>query len=122
MRTRYADIPPYQTLDGSEIRELLHPDQHPVNNLSLAEATLMPGEGTQLHRHHRAEEVYHILSGHGLMVVGDECFDVHRGDTVPIAPGRPHRIANAGGEPLRFLCACSPPYRHEDTELIDAGQ
>lgn len=118
MHTCYADIPPYQSLDGSEIRELMHPSQHPVQRQSLAEATVLPGEATQLHRHRESEEIYHVLTGHGLMIMGNECFDVRIGDTVLIPPGMPHRMANAGGEPLRFLCACSPAYRHEDTELL----
>jgi hypothetical protein len=29
----YADIVPYVTLDGSEIRELMHPDRHRVRQL-----------------------------------------------------------------------------------------
>jgi len=118
MHTHYADVPPYQSLDGSEIRELMHPDEHPVRQQSLAEATVLPGEATQLHRHHRSEELYHVLAGHGLMILGDDCFDVRCGDTVLIPPGTPHRIANAGNEPLRVLCACSPAYSHQDTELL----
>lgn len=118
MHTHYADVPPYQSLDGSEIRELMHPDEHPVVRQSLAEATVLPGEATQLHRHLVTEEIYHVVAGQGLMILGDECFDVRCGDTVLIPPGTPHRMANAGAEPLRFLCACSPAYRHEDTELL----
>lgn len=33
--------------------------------------------------------------------------------------GTPHRIENAGDEPLRILCACSPAYAHRDTELLE---
>ena len=47
-----------------------------------------------------------------------DSFDVARGDTVLIKPGVPHRIENAGGTPLKILCACSPPYSHDDTELL----
>jgi mannose-6-phosphate isomerase-like protein (cupin superfamily) len=118
MFTHYADIPPYQSLDGSQIRELMHPDEHPVERMSLAEATVLAGEATLLHRHRTSEEIYHFLAGRGLMIRGDQCFDVGCGDTVLIPPGTPHRVANDGAEPLRFLCACSPAYRHEDTELL----
>ena len=121
MFTRYTDIPPYQSLDGSQIRELMHPDEHPVQRQSLAEATVQPGEATLLHRHRNAEEIYHFLAGRGLMILGDECFDVGVGDTVLIPPGTPHRVANSGAEPLRFLCACSPAYRHQDTELLSGA-
>ncbi len=40
------------------------------------------------------------------------------GDTVAIPPGAAHCIENTGTEPLRILCACTPPYDHGDTHLV----
>jgi mannose-6-phosphate isomerase-like protein (cupin superfamily) len=45
---------------------------------------------------------------------------VHPGDTICIPPGTPHCVENTGAEALVILCACSPPYAHEDTELLGA--
>jgi mannose-6-phosphate isomerase-like protein (cupin superfamily) len=118
-QTRYADVPAYITKDGSEIRELMHPSLHGNRLQSLAEATVPPGARTQLHRHAVTEELYYISSGRGLMTLGDTCFTVGVGDTVLIAPGMPHSIEATGAEPLRILCCCSPPYSHEDTELLE---
>lgn len=118
MYTRYIDIPPYPTKDGSEIRELMHPDHAPCRNQSLAEARVPPGERTRLHQHHTTEELYHITAGRGVMTLGDQNFPVQRGDTVCIPPGTPHCIANAADDMLVLLCCCSPPYRHDDTELV----
>jgi len=120
MQTRYAEIPAYITKDGSEIRELMHPAHHGNRLQSLAEATVAPGARTQLHRHAQTEELYHVTSGSGMMTLGDACFKVVAGDTVLIAPGTPHCIAATGSAPLRILCCCSPPYAHEDTELLEA--
>ena len=50
--------------------------------------------------------------------LGGERFSVAAGDTVCIAPGTPHCIANTGDAPLKILCACSPAYSHADTELL----
>ena len=119
MKSSYADTPAYVTKDGSEIRELIHPAVHGNRLQSLAEATVAPGRRTQLHRHAVTEELYHITAGEGLMTLGDACFKVGAGDTVAIAPGMPHRIEATGTEPLRILCCCSPPYSHEDTELLE---
>ena len=119
MRSRYAEVPAYITKDGSGIRELMHPSIHGNCRQSLAEATVEPGAGTQLHRHALTEEMYHISAGSGIMTLGDACFAVAVGDTVLIAPGTPHRIEATGPEPLRILCCCSPPYSHEDTELLE---
>ena len=63
VHTRYPDVTPYITKDGSEIRELLHPTQHAVKNQSLAEAIVPPGGKTLLHRHRLTEEIYHITQG-----------------------------------------------------------
>lgn len=120
MKIRYSDIPAYVTKDGSELRELLHPSHHGARNQSLAEATIHPGGRTQLHRHHRTEEIYHITAGGGRMTLGDKTFEVNVGDSILIPPGTPHCIEAGGAEPLKILCCCSPAYDHEDTELLDA--
>lgn len=121
-RTSYRDIRPYITKDGSQIRELMHPDLHGNRNQSLAEAMAPPGTATRLHRHRKTEELYHITGGTGWMILGDERFPVNVGDTVCIPPGTPHAIENTGDAALTMLCCCSPPYSHEDTELLDEPQ
>ena len=107
LRTSYADIPAWRTLDGSEIRELCHPAMHGNRNQSLAEAIVEPGQSTRLHLHRTSEELYHVLAGCGVMTLGAEQFPVRPGDTVLIDPGTPHRITADGPEPLRLLCCCS---------------
>lgn len=119
VHTRYRDAVPYLTLDGSEIRELMHPDHQSARNQSLAEARVAPGRRTHLHRHAVTEELYHVTAGLGLMTLGASSFQVEAGDTVLIPPGTPHCIENTGAVPLVILCACSPAYSHADTELLE---
>lgn len=111
-------VTPYVTLDGSEIRELMHPGVQGNRLQSLAEATIAPGASTRAHRHGRTEELYHVTAGTGVMTLGAERFAIHAGDTVCIPPGSIHCVENSGDAPLVILCACSPPYAHEDTELV----
>ena len=118
MKTRYQDIPAYITKDGSEIRELMHPASHSNANQSLAEARVPPGGKTLLHRHICSEELYHITAGQGEMTLGGDSFPVSVGDTVCIQPGLAHCIENTGEEVLVILCACSPAYSHDDTEIL----
>jgi mannose-6-phosphate isomerase-like protein (cupin superfamily) len=118
MKTAYKSIAAYVTKDGSIIRELMHPSVHGNRNQSLAEAIVEPGARTALHRHVLTEEIYHITAGEGLMTLGDQRFAVAVGDTVCIAPGTPHCIHNTGAAPLKILCACSPAYAHDDTQLL----
>jgi mannose-6-phosphate isomerase-like protein (cupin superfamily) len=119
MKTSYRALVPYITKDGSEIRELMHPAVHGNRSSSLAEATVPPGAQTRLHRHRRTEEIYHIVAGEGTMRLGEETFAIAAGDTVCIAPGTAHCVTNTGATALRILCACTPAYSHDDTEVLD---
>lgn len=106
-------------MDGSEIRELMHPNVQGNKLQSLAEATVPIGGKTLCHKHTVTEELYHITQGYGLMTLGNEDFEVFVGDTVCIPPGTAHCIENLSNEPLVLLCCCSPAYAHDDTELIE---
>ena len=105
--------------DGSQIRELMHPQHHGNRNQSLAEATVAAGQRTALHRHWATEELYHVTAGRGLMTLGKQVFAVKTGDTVQIPPGTPHCIEADTSGPLTLLCCCSPAYAHDDTELLE---
>ena len=118
IKSEYDKIQPYSTKDGSRIKELMHPEIHGNQRQSLAEAWIPIGSTTLLHKHKTSEELYHIKSGKGLMTLGDEQFVVTTGDTIYIPPGTPHRIQNTGKEILKILCCCSPPYSHNDTQLL----
>lgn len=118
--SKRSDSQPFTTLDGSTIRELMHPSAYAVRAQSLAEASVAPGVTTTLHLHRQTEELYHILAGQGRMDLGGEQFDVNVGDTVLIPPGTPHRIHNSGAVDLLFLCCCSPAYDDEDTFLLNS--
>jgi mannose-6-phosphate isomerase-like protein (cupin superfamily) len=117
-KTAYADAAAFVTKDGSTIRELMHPALHAARMQSFAEAIVAPGETTERHIHRRSEEIYHITEGSGRMHLGAEQFPMQVGDTVVILPGIPHCITNNGPVPLKFICASSPPYSHDDTLLV----
>lgn len=104
----------FTTADGSTIRELHGLATSEARNQSLAEATLAPGQATERHYHARSEEIYFVVAGEGEMELDGERRRVRPGDAVLIPPGAWHQI-RAAEELLRFLCACAPPYRHEDT-------
>ncbi len=118
IQSQYRAVSPYITKDGSEIRELMHPNVQGNHQQSLAEATVTPGAQTALHMHRITEEIYHFTAGRGTMYLGSETFEVAAGDTVAIAPGTPHCVSNTGDGPLKILCACAPAYSHDDTFLL----
>ena len=118
MKTSRNTLTAYVTRDGSEIRELMHPEVHGNRQQSLAEAIVQPGQQTRLHRHRVSEELYHVTRGTGIMTLASETLPIGVGDTVLITPGTAHCVTASSDEALHLLCCCSPPYRHDDTELL----
>jgi mannose-6-phosphate isomerase-like protein (cupin superfamily) len=108
-------VEPFVTKDGSLIRELCGIPAGGTSKHSVAEATLEPGQTTERHYHRESEEVYFILEGEGDMELDGEAARVTAGDAIPIAPGAWHTLRNTEDRPLRLLCTCAPPYRHDDT-------
>src|ERR1039458_352213 len=58
----HAQIEPFVTLDGSEIREWAGPVSMPAKNQSLAEAMIPVGGATTEHYHRLSEELYLVRS------------------------------------------------------------
>ena len=104
---------PFTTKDGSTIRSILDRTNAPVQNQSLAEATVPVGQPTERHYHKLSEEFYFLLEGTAQMEIDGETCVVGPGDAILIPPGAWHTIT--ARETLRFLCCCAPPYSHEDT-------
>lgn len=109
------ECPPFETKDGSIIREIMAYRNSDCEQVSLAEATVLPGQETIPHRHDRSEEIYYFLSGSGRMVLGEDRETVAPRDAVYIPPGTKHFVVNTEEEDLVFLCICCPPYEDEDT-------
>lgn len=108
---------PFETLDGSTIRELAGPVSIPTSNQSLAEATVPVGGATDEHYHVLSEELYFFQSGTGHLRVGGEYREVRAGECVVIPPGAVHKLTNIGEVPIRLICCCAPPYSDADTVL-----
>ncbi|MEG4342080.1 cupin domain-containing protein [Microcoleus sp. A003_D6] len=104
--------------DGTQLRELLHPDKQAVDlRYSLAHATLPAGQTSALHSL-TTSEVYYILSGVGEMHIDGENQFVEAGDAVYIPPNAKQFIYNCGTEPLIFICIVDPAWRKEDETIF----
>lgn len=108
-----------QTLDQSLVTELFHPRNDGIQDYSIAQATVPAGSSTRRHAHKRAQEVYYILDGEGLMEVGNESERVGPGDAILIPAGTPHRITAMWPKRLDLLCICCPEYADDDTEILE---
>lgn len=70
---------------------------------AVYETSLDPQESIQLHFHPDSEEIYYILSGYGIMTIGDEKEEVSRADVIYIPKNALHTILNTASVPLRFM-------------------
>jgi mannose-6-phosphate isomerase-like protein (cupin superfamily) len=105
---------------GSEIRPLIDRTTSEITQCSLAEETLPPGCAVKPHRHRQIEEIYYIVSGRGLMTVGDETREVGPGDAVYIPRGNRHTLENSGEDPIKLILVCGPAFFYED-EIADGA-
>lgn len=89
---------------------------------SIARARVEPGVTTNWHRLHGTTERYCILSGTGLVEVGELPPEpVTAGDVVIIPPMCQQRISNTGSDDLIFLAICTPRFLPENYEDIESG-
>jgi len=106
--------------DGTQLRELLHPDKQPIElRYSLAHAIVPVGQ-TSIPHALKTSEVYYILSGTGEMHIDNETQVLESGDAVYIPPNAKQFIRNSGTEPLVFICIVDPAWRKEDETVYEA--
>ncbi|MGM0586194.1 MAG: cupin domain-containing protein [Pseudomonadota bacterium] len=107
---------PVLTRERCAIRELHNDPSDPA--VSVAEARVEAGVITERHTLSVAER-YVITSGEGRMELNGDWSPVRAGDAVLIPAGTPQRIENTGGDPLIFLCVCTPRFTPEAYESLE---
>ena len=89
-------------------------------DVSIARARVEPGVTTRWHRLKGTSERYFIISGRGLVEIGEQPpQEVTTGDVVLIPPMCRQRITNTGAEDLVFLAICSPRFSQDVYEDVD---
>ena len=107
----------FYTPERCYITELSNTPDDP--DVSIAQARVEPGVTTCWHRLKGITERYYIISGRGLMEVGDlPPQEVEFGDVVMIPAMCRQRITNIGEEDLVFLAICSPRFTVDDYEEV----
>ncbi|WP_458757042.1 cupin domain-containing protein [Afipia sp. TerB] len=72
-----------------------------------------PGAHVESHVHKVQEQIYHVLSGEGLLILDGERRLVRANDVTYIPPGVVHEFHCTGTDPLVFLVITSPPTDEE---------
>lgn len=88
------------------------------NIAAIYDTTLLPGKSIQPHFHPDFEELYYVLSGYGLMTLGEEKQEISRGDVVYIPSTVMHTLLNTGNVPLRFVTVTVSLSRNKKEENL----
>jgi mannose-6-phosphate isomerase-like protein (cupin superfamily) len=72
-----------------------------------------PGAHVESHVHKVQEQIYHVLSGEGVLTVDGERRLVRANDVTYIPPGVVHEFHCTGNDTLVFLVITSPPTDEE---------
>ena len=86
---------------GTTIQVLIAPDEAP--HFAMRRFAIQPGCGMPNHTNLVEHEQY-VLNGQARIGIGDEVFEVKKGDVVFIPAQIPHWYQNDGEEPFEFLC------------------
>tara|TARA_Y200000002_G_scaffold342230_1_gene313969 strand:- start:270 stop:644 length:375 start_codon:yes stop_codon:yes gene_type:complete len=112
--------PEFWTDERCFITECLNSED--IEEFSLAIARVRPAVTTQLHCLRDTKEIYIIRKGTGLVLVGQQEFEISVGDSVIIPANTPQRITNlSNSEDLEFYCHCSPRFVPEAYENLEAN-
>ena len=85
---------------------------------AVYDTSLLPGESIPLHFHPDYEELYYVLSGYGILTIGDEKKEISRNDVAYIPQKVLHTLLNTAEVPLRFFTVSVkiPPDNKEDVQ------
>jgi mannose-6-phosphate isomerase-like protein (cupin superfamily) len=113
-RSGITSADPTEEFFTDERCHILVTDAIDDDTVSIARARVEPGVTTAWHSLTGVDERYVMISGSGLVEVGDgDPARVGPGEVVAIPAGVRQRITNTGPDDLVFLCICSPPFTPE---------
>jgi mannose-6-phosphate isomerase-like protein (cupin superfamily) len=103
------------------IYELIKPHNSHAERLSCVWAEVPPGARSRPHRHPVGEELYLVVSGTGIIHLGDQTWAISAGCVVHIPPEVPHMIENSSTVPLQLFVVNTPPYEPENV-IFEEGE
>ncbi|MEM7358079.1 MAG: cupin domain-containing protein [Pseudomonadota bacterium] len=109
----------YYFKEGCYIEEWQNSAEQP--DMSIVRVRVEANTSTLLHLLHHTEERYIILSGSGIVTVGEKSWRVSPKDIVNIPAGEAQMICNDNDEELLFLAICTPRFVPENYEELPAS-
>jgi len=78
------------------------------SDLSVIQERIPPGAGEISHFHHRARQLFFVLSGELQIQLGELRLHLSPGDSLEVPPGAHHRVRNEGSVDATFLVVSAP--------------
>jgi len=88
------------------------------SDLSVIQERIPPGGGEVRHLHHRARQLFFVISGRLQIDFDSETFGLEPGDSLEVPPQQPHRVRNVSAADAVFLVVSAPTTRG-DRENLD---
>ena len=111
----FAEADDVETLvfDWGKVSVTVSPEVSGARQFSAGIVTMQPGGGHARHNHPGAEEIIHVISGHGTQMVEDAegrpvTSEVGPGCSVFVPESRFHSTQNTGAGPLTVYVVYSP--------------
>jgi len=86
------------------------------DDLAVIQERMPPGTSEVLHHHERARQLFYLLSGRLQISIDTATFDLTAGDSIEVAPGRPHQVRNVSSDEVTFLVISAPTTRGDRIE------
>ncbi|MBL28742.1 MAG: cupin [Rhodospirillaceae bacterium] len=94
---------------GAYSKLLVRPENESARIIDFRVSCYQPKGYVAPHTHKIQEQVYHILSGEGLMETDGARQVVRENTTIFIPPGVEHALYNTGNTDLTFIVVTAPP-------------
>lgn len=89
-----------------------------LGTVSMDFLEILPGAVRTPVVHTDCEEILYILEGDLEMHLGDDTFDVTKGDAIAVARHVPHGSVNRSDRVVHMLAVNSPAFRPEDEQEV----
>ncbi|MFB1063015.1 cupin domain-containing protein [Natrinema sp. H-ect4] len=121
MRSVHKSDAPALSRDDGLVSHILHSQRDASEtDLTITWVDVEPG-ARQVRHEHDPEQVYVIISGEGVMSVGDDERAVEAGDLVHIPANTEHGLENTGDRTLEYVSAATPAFPDAEVDEFYEG-
>jgi mannose-6-phosphate isomerase-like protein (cupin superfamily) len=96
--------------------------RHNGSDAALYWAKIQPGEAHHRHRLERAEELYYVIGGRGVVGAGDGRADIRAGHVGFVPKGVERYVINTGSEPLEIIGVYTGAGSIEEAGYVYVGE